>query len=258
MGEMKGGKKEGREHKDISWREILSERNFLRQFIREFLPDLSQVMEEVKWEKARRETETFTSGTFGRLVPDLVWRLPLASEEECFLFLLIEHQTSSPRYMAYKILLYMTAILERAVRQLGLLRPGKRKFRLPGIVPVVFYLGPGRWKAPQRLSKLMVEGPHPKDFLEARYLLVDLSELEEEALVKQGVGLPLCCSLRRGGICRSALTGSGFGPWPLRPWLKKRTGSSLIFAITWPVTFFWGRTQTRLTLTRSMRYGRRE
>jgi len=100
---------------------------------------------------------------------DLVFRLGF-SNEEAYLYLLFEHQSSPEPMMAYRLLKYMVRLWE------SISKGHNRKKKLPPILPLVLYQGKLPWSASTEFVDLVAKKPdsflpHIPNF---QYLLVDL------------------------------------------------------------------------------------
>jgi predicted transposase/invertase (TIGR01784 family) len=131
----------------------------------------------------------------GRLAPvpgtfvddDLRWRhsdvlftAPLDGRD-AFVYVLVEHQSSNDPLMAFRVLRYITRIWDQYERE----RPKTR--RLPAVIPLVVYQGPGRWASPVRLLDLIDLAPADRQAVQAwlprfEFLLDDLSRVSEDQL----------------------------------------------------------------------------
>jgi predicted transposase/invertase (TIGR01784 family) len=131
----------------------------------------------------------------GRLAPvpgsfvddDLRWRhsdvLFTAPLDGCdaFVYVLVEHQTSDDPLMAYRVFRYICRIWDAYLRE----HPKSR--RLPAVIPLVVYQGPGRWASPVQLLDLSDLAPAGRQAVQAwlprfEFLLDDLSRVSEDQL----------------------------------------------------------------------------
>ncbi|WP_345252506.1 Rpn family recombination-promoting nuclease/putative transposase, partial [Pigmentiphaga soli] len=96
-----------------------------------------------------------------------------------YVYLLLEFQSRSDRYMALRLMSYLSLLYQDLLRQ----KPGDGR-ALPPVLPMVLYNGPGRWTAPREMSGL-IDSVHrglARYRPELRYLLLDQAELGEAAL----------------------------------------------------------------------------
>jgi predicted transposase/invertase (TIGR01784 family) len=121
------------------------------------------------------ENTTFVPSDLRDKHSDVVWRISLDGYEAYF-YILIEHQSSVDFLMPFRLLNYMTQLWLRYVTDAG--RDARRKdFKLPPIVPVVFYEGERKWSADLRFSdKVRSFDTFSRYVPEFEYKLVSLRE----------------------------------------------------------------------------------
>ncbi len=113
---------------------------------------------------------------------DLIWRIRWGNEW-CYVYLLLEFQSTVDHFMAVRILGYLALLYQDIIRTEKL---GTQNL-LPPVLPLVLYNGERRWQAPVDLDALIYPAPaglekyRPKlSFLlldEGRYTVQDLSGL---------------------------------------------------------------------------------
>lgn len=116
---------------------------------------------------------------------DLLFSARLRGGREALIYLL-EHQSTSDRYMALRLLRYLVRIWERWLENHDDVE------QLPVIVPLVFYHGEKPWSAPLSFESLVqaprglenVVRPYLPSF---RYLLDDLSQVPDEQLRRRAL-----------------------------------------------------------------------
>ena len=141
-----------------------------------------KMVEQVDWSTLRREVGSVVDAELKERQSDLLFSARLRSGEPLLLYILLEHQSSVDKWMAFRMLLYVMRLLERWRQQ----HPESEK--LPVILPVVMYHGPeGQWTAARRMEDLF---QLPSEALEIwreqvprfEYLLDNLTAEREEAL----------------------------------------------------------------------------
>jgi predicted transposase YdaD len=128
-----------------------------------------------------RVNSSLISEDFKERRNDVIWRLRWADGEEggwFYLYLLLEFQSKSDRFMALRLLVYVGLLLQQLIRTDGLTPSGK----LPPILPAVLYNGRRAWQAPQNLLSLFAAVPPGlRRYLpRLEYLLVDENRLTKE------------------------------------------------------------------------------
>jgi hypothetical protein len=141
-----------------------------------------EVVAQVDWSSLHRESGSVVDAELRERQSDLLFSARLHGGQPLLLYLLLEHQSSVDRWMAFRMLHYVMRQLERWRQQ----HPESEK--LPIILPVVMYHGPeGRWTAVRRMEELF---ELPEEALEIwrervprfEYLLDDLTAEREESL----------------------------------------------------------------------------
>jgi predicted transposase/invertase (TIGR01784 family) len=113
---------------------------------------------------------------------DVLFTAPLDGRD-AFVYVLVEHQSSDDPLMAFRVLRYVTRIWDQYERE----HPKAR--RLPAVIPLVVYQGPGRWASPVQLLDVIDFGPGGRQAAQAswlpqfEFLLDDLSRAGEDQLL---------------------------------------------------------------------------
>ncbi len=127
---------------------------------------------------------------------DFLYRTSVAGRET-FLWVLWEHQSTQDDLMPLRVLILMSRIWDRWLKREEKRRKERgdhsRIKRVPAILPVVLYQGPGRWSAATELLEVLdlsadilgVVQAHMPSF---RFLLDDLSVVSDEALRERETG----------------------------------------------------------------------
>jgi len=131
------------------------------------------------FETLERVNGSFVSDDLKDRRNDVVWRLRWREGEGWFyVYMLLEFQSTPEPFMAVRLLVYVGLLLQELIRTQGLKAGG----RLPPILPIVFYNGRSRWKAPLDLLALFT--PVPEDLRRRlprmEYFLLDENRLGPE------------------------------------------------------------------------------
>jgi hypothetical protein len=178
---------------DLTYKEFLSDREFFLRFLkwlaRPGVPvggpgfEVLARVSGLKPEDLHPEDPASYLTDMAERRGDILWRVRL-EEGDCFVFVLLEHQTRTDYLMAFRLLGYMVHIWEKLVREAG---PSARRksWRLPPILPVVLHTGGGAWKAERTLAPLIARSDlfpgYQPDF---RYHCLSLGELSPEELLE--------------------------------------------------------------------------
>ncbi len=135
------------------------------------------------------ESSKFVDDELRPAQSDVLFRARFAGHEARVVFL-IEHQSTVPPLMPYRLLHYMVRFWERWLREHESSAPRV----LPAVIPIVLYHGPKAWSGPRSLADILdlpdrlkaVVGPHVPAFV---FLLDDLAAQEEAPIAARRAGL---------------------------------------------------------------------
>jgi predicted transposase/invertase (TIGR01784 family) len=102
----------------------------------------------IDWSTLRAVRATFIDDHLAETRSDLLFSVMLGGRP-AFVYVLLEHQSTSDALMAFRLLAYMVRIWE------AYLREHPKSDRLPVIVPVVVHHSEGGWTAPLVFSELL-------------------------------------------------------------------------------------------------------
>ncbi|HEX8435937.1 Rpn family recombination-promoting nuclease/putative transposase [Archangium sp.] len=152
----------------------------------------AHVIAEVDWSTLRQESGSVVDPELRKTESDLLFSARLRTGRPVLLYVLLEHQSSVDRWMAWRMLRYVVRLAEqwRQAHPEGT--------RLPVILPLVMYHGTGgAWTAPRQVEELFdlpEEGEERKRWRALvprfEYLLDDLTAEREESL-RARAGPPL-------------------------------------------------------------------
>jgi predicted transposase YdaD len=111
---------------------------------------------------------------------DIIWSVRWGSRR-LYVYLLIEFQSVSDRFMAVRIMTYLGLLYQDLVRT-GMVGAGEP---LPAVLPLVLYNGKSAWTAPLDIRALIEEVPGGLDRYRPalQYLLIDEIRWQESELV---------------------------------------------------------------------------
>ena len=82
---------------------------------------------------------------------DMIYRVLYRDGSEVYLYLLLEFQSTPDPWMALRVVVYTSLLLQHLIRENRLTPTGK----LPPVFPLVLYNGDSRWNAAQELKELI-------------------------------------------------------------------------------------------------------
>lgn len=165
---------------DALFKAVFSDPQNAVAHLRNALP--AEVVEGLALEQLAQRPGSFIDEELRDRHVDLLFEVPFREREgEAFLYVVLEHQSSSDPLMPLRLLRYMLRIWDQ------LLVADKQRRSLPAIVPLVLHHSEAGWSAPVSFAEL-VEGP--ADVLESlvaylpqfRFVLSDLSQTPDEEL----------------------------------------------------------------------------
>jgi len=165
---------------DQLFRHALSIPAVVRQFLSAWLP--REFLAMVDWSSLQIEKIGGINPALTERREDLVYRVDVADCSVCF-YLLLEHQSRPDPLMPLRVLEYITLVWQKHRKD----REQSIPRRLPVVIPVVLYPGPGRWQSPRRLRDLMEVPSAVSDWVDSfcpdcGFCLIELSDLPMERL----------------------------------------------------------------------------
>jgi len=179
---------------DSGYKQLFAHPEMVRDLLRAFLPyDWAGQLDVSALE---RINASYVSRSGAPRHDDMVWRLR-AGGESVYVYLLLEFQSFSDRWMALRMQVYVGLLYQDLIKRHKLGRSGK----LPPVLPIVLYGGRRPWTASSSLSALLLPAPEGLAWLqpEQQYLLVDHHRVPAYPPVARNLVASLF-SLRR---CRS-------------------------------------------------------
>ncbi|KLO24218.1 Rpn family recombination-promoting nuclease/putative transposase [Marinitoga sp. 1155] len=173
---------------DQLFKEMFQDKDMIIEFINLFLPSLKKF--NITPDKITIEKTKFTDLNYGDKESDILFKINY-DNNDLYLFLLLEHQSSIDYLMQFRILEYMVRIWRNYINR----HKSKNKgFKLPPIIPVVFYNGKRKWTAEiwymEKIQNWQLFDIYTPRF---KYELIDLSQIDRKRLIdiKNALGLLL-------------------------------------------------------------------
>ena len=148
--------------------------------LRAVLPE--RITAAVDWSSLRQEQLSVVDEALKETRRDLLFSARLRTGKQVWMYVLLEHQSSGDRWMAWRMLRYVQRRGDKWREE------HPESARMPVIIPLVLYHGEqGRWTAPRRVEELYdVPEEDGEEWSELvprmKYLLDDLTAEKEEAL----------------------------------------------------------------------------
>jgi predicted transposase/invertase (TIGR01784 family) len=158
---------------DRFFRAMMHEPKVIREFFEQNLP--SNIKAVIDFSTIQLQQESFIDDKLKLQIADLLYSAEFSSQEG-YLYLLLEHQSTPDKLMAFRILRYMVAIMEYHLKK-------TKRDELPIIYPVIFYTGNRSYNYSTDLFDLFgARKELAKDILWQPYQLIDLSKTPDEKL----------------------------------------------------------------------------
>ncbi len=161
---------------DRGYKALFSHPLMVEELLRSFVHE--DFLDDVDFSALCRQNQTFVTEDLRQRETDVIWALQIKNRP-AYVYLLLEFQSSVDRYMAVRVLNYVTLLYQ------DLLKSGKLRV-LPPVFPLVLYTGSDPWTAPLALREL-VDVPsnslarYVPDF---RYVLVAENQFSRESLLE--------------------------------------------------------------------------
>lgn len=115
---------------------------------------------------------------------DLIYRVCMHDGKDVFIFILQELQSYVDYTMVFRILVYVVNTLVKYFLDTDRKERERADFRLPAMVPIVFYNGTGQWTASTSLREYQNNGRiFGEHVLNLEYYLVNLSVIGEDYIL---------------------------------------------------------------------------
>ena len=124
------------------------------------------------------EKETYVEESLKTKLSDMVFSVQIRDQEgdkvnNAFIYALVEHQSYSDYWIAFRLLKYSLLLLERHAS-------GKNK--LPIILPLVIYNGKAKYKAPKNIFELFSYPSIARKAITEDYNLIDLQAMNDDSI----------------------------------------------------------------------------
>ena len=107
----------------------------------------------------------------------------MVESKPVYFYVITELQSTVDYTMPYRVFGYIAAILKREFDNTPENERKRAGFRLPVVIPIVFYNGEEKWTAPCSFKEYLQDGEFFEDVINFRYTLVDINQLDREYLL---------------------------------------------------------------------------
>jgi hypothetical protein len=159
---------------DTFFKKSLSIPKLARQFLQMHLPAKLQKM--LNFKTLTKQPDSFVETNLNKQITDVLFSCNTVDDQQIFIYLLCEHQSSPDYWMSMRLLKYMIAICENYREQ----NPDAKL--LPLVYPLVFYNGTQTHNAPLNFHELFTHPDIARNILRNEYHLIDASKIDDEEL----------------------------------------------------------------------------
>jgi hypothetical protein len=162
-----------RKKHDQWYKKLFSNANLVRELLTSFVNE--DFVSELDFSSLSRVDKSFISDEYKERESDVIYQVRYR-RRRAYIYLLVEFQSRVDRFMALRMLSYVTQFYLMLVE-------GKRVRRLPPVFPILLYNGDRKWNAPISLKEL-VEPPLPGNYVpEFHYYKIAENEFSKRELV---------------------------------------------------------------------------
>ncbi len=162
-------------------KDLMNPKEFLH-FLKKYIG--AQWTKDLKEPQLRLCDKEFIDKDYEGREADLIYEITQENGQRIYAFILQELQSTVDYTMIFRIVLYIMSTLLRYFLAVEKNVREREDFRLPTMIPIVFYNGEKPWSAVQTLQEYQQEGVRFGEYvLNLRYYLVELSKLDEEYIL---------------------------------------------------------------------------
>lgn len=162
---------------DAAYKAFFSNPDMVRSLLQDFVP--YDFVREFDFQTLTPCKSSFVGPKFVQRHEDIIWRVKWRNED-CYICIMLEFQSSQDQHMALRILTYTALLLNEHLKN----SKDKSEGKLPPVFPIVLYNGEMPWKCPLNIHDL-ISFPHealasyqPRQ----KYFLVDEKHIPKKLL----------------------------------------------------------------------------
>ncbi|WP_375333851.1 Rpn family recombination-promoting nuclease/putative transposase [Candidatus Tisiphia endosymbiont of Xenochironomus xenolabis] len=159
---------------DQLFKKIMGNEIAAQEFLEYYLPN--NFKEKIDLSKIKIEQESYIEESLRRKYSDIVYSVKTKNDESAFIYVLLDHQSTSDYWMALRLWRYTLLLCERHKKNEG---------KLPLICPIIMYNGVDKYHAPRNLWNLFTDSEQAKKLMTEDYQLVDLQSMSDDEIVQK-------------------------------------------------------------------------
>jgi len=164
---------------DKNYKSVLSKKRNFMSFLRQFVK--KDWVKKVDEDSLMLCDKGFVDPFFDELESDIIYKVKIA-DTEVYFYVLLELQSTVDQTMPFRVFYYIAVILRRVFKDAMKKEREKAGFKLPVVIPIVFYSGEASWTPKMDFSEYQLGSEYFENFVKFNYILVDINKLTPEEL----------------------------------------------------------------------------
>ena len=171
-----------KERKDTVFKKIFGDKELFLMFLKDFIDKLW--VKDISVEDLKLMPSKYIGLRESTRESDIVYEIN-HNELKMYVFVLLEHQGKVNFLMVFRMLEYMTKIWRSRIKEAGKKLSERKEYKLPPIVPIVFYDGIENWTAETEFQKKVEKYElFKKNIPKFEYELINLNKISIDKLEK--------------------------------------------------------------------------
>jgi len=180
---------------DKGYKLLLSKRRNFIKFLRNFVK--GEWVNLVDEDSLHLCDKGFIDPFFKELESDLIYSAKLAGRD-VYLYIITELQSSGDFTMPFRMFKYIAAILMRVFDNTPKKGRERKDFRLPLVIPIVFYNSEDKWYATRNFKDYLQDSDMLDGVIDFQYTLVDINLLDRDFLLKNHDAISAAIAVDKG------------------------------------------------------------
>jgi len=161
---------------DRGYKKLFSNKVIFRQLLETFVAE--DWIKDLDFDNCETLDKSFVSKHYIETESDIIYRIKL-KDKDVYIFILMEFQSTVNRFMALRILNYITNFY------MDYIESNKKIKTLPPVFPILLYNGDRKWTAPTNISDLIDNNELLEKFsLDFSYFKIAENEFKKDELLK--------------------------------------------------------------------------
>lgn len=161
---------------DSGYRKLFSNTTIFKQLLETFVNQ--DWVKDVDFDSATPLNRTFVSNEYKERETDLIQKVKIKNQD-AYIYILIEFQSSIQKFMAVRVLHYITNFYIYYIEN------NKNVSKLPVVFPIVLYNGDNKWTAPENINNLIDNNILLNEYgLNFKYFKISENDYSKDFLIK--------------------------------------------------------------------------